>query len=174
MKTAFTVLILFLFAPALVEAQDFRSAAWGMSAEQIRKIETIELESQRMPDGSVMLSGHDNVIGIPAMVTFSFIQNKLVQGTTAFLNLKIGDNPKSAETNLTRIQDGLITKYGKSTSSEESPLGGLKLGWQTQTTDIFLASGTSDNTPFAMALYYSRELANLRQLTRQKELRDKF
>lgn len=175
MKTVFYILVATLGFSSPALADDFRTASWGMTEQEVRALEkTQSIESKAMPDGSNVLVIQDNVLGFPAMITYMFVDDKLVQGTTAFLKLSLDGTTNNAEANLSRIMDALQEKYGKPNSVGPSPIGAKKAQWQNESTDIVLTAGARDSKPFAMVLYYSRKLVGLRLKVRENEIEKKL
>ena len=147
-KLNFLFLISILFVTA-VAAEDFRSASWGMSKEEITSLEKEgSITTTKMQDGSTILEVHDNILGNPATVTYMLIDNKLVQGTTAFFKLSLDGSDNNAKANLSRILDGLEKKYGGPKNVGPSPIGSKKVDWQTKDSDISLVIGHREDKTF--------------------------
>jgi hypothetical protein len=134
-----------------------------MSQNQVRKLESnSSIEVVSMPDGSVMFAIKDNILGFPATATYTFINDKLVQGTTLFRKLVLSDSNLAVSSSISQLLTSLEGKYGKPKSIGDSKMGTTQVQWQTGTSDIIFTVGKADEKPFVMILYYSRELAELR------------
>ena len=168
-------LVVLLAHPIIALAQDYRDANWGMSQKQVRALEQgNEIEEQKMPDASVMFAIKDNILGLPATATYTFVEDKLVQGTTLFRKLALNDSDQAVASSISHLLDALEKKYGNPKSAGDSNLGTKQVEWQTPASDIIFTAGTADSKPFAMVLHYSRRLVSLRLKAREIEAKRKL
>lgn len=130
MKTAFIIIITMLLAVSS-SAQSrpdnlntkpteegkalngFRDAAWGMSMQDVKKVETANLESE---DGDGLIySG--NVAGLDCYIIYSFTSDKLTLGYYSFSKKYSNDNNYIDDYD--KVVDLLISKYGLPEKQDE-------------------------------------------------------
>ena len=81
---------------------------------------------------------------------------------------------EAASNSVSQLLVSLGKKYGDPKSTGDSQIGTKQVQWQTPASDIIFTAGNADDKPFAMILYYSRELVSLRLKAREAEAKRKL
>ncbi|MBN2136139.1 MAG: hypothetical protein JW737_10435 [Acidobacteria bacterium] len=99
----YLIFIMFFAVSISIMAEDFIicQARWGMTKEEVRAAEKIELKEGE--DGN-SLTGKTQVLGIDTVLSYFFIENKLVNVTFVPLD--------SDESTFNLFEADLVTKYG--------------------------------------------------------------
>lgn len=91
----------------------FRNTTWGMSKEEVLKVENAELGTQ---DDNTLLYAY-KIDGLDSFLFYNFIDDKLFK-SGYMINIE-RTNPTDFITDYKKLKDGLLKKYGQPTSDEE-------------------------------------------------------
>jgi len=90
------------------EASDFRNASWGMSREQVRRVESAK--EQDFDHGPDHLYFNDEVAAVPATVIYNFHHDVLLGAHIMLTEEHM--NPNNYISDFERFKDLLTSKYG--------------------------------------------------------------
>jgi hypothetical protein len=126
------LLILLLLLSVLVFAQDFRQVSWGMTPEEVIKIEGPDYQymlSESRHDSNAFSLWYDRpLIGVPGQVMYGF-ENGQLKYAWHSTQLDIFE----------RLLAALVTKYGRS-DEESTPRTGFRaIQWTRSITSICLS-----------------------------------
>ncbi len=108
MKTFITTLVITFFgALTMVNAADFRKSDWGMTQEQVKNTETLEISSSTNKG----LWYESKLLDKKVMVCYKFIDNKLVSG--AYLLEEENTNNNLFIDDYNNFKEALTKKYGE-------------------------------------------------------------
>jgi len=147
---------------------DFRSVSWGMTIEEVKQSEKLELLHEGDAD---LLYSSEYVAGLPATIIYRFQNQKLVQGSYTFDALHSNANDYIDDYN--NIKEALTKLYGNPLVDEQvwkddlfkdDPSSyGLAVSagqllyatqWETETTAIVLGL-SGDNYEISHFLFYT-------------------
>jgi len=92
---------------------DFRNTSWGMSKEQIEKIEKGEIANKSTSRGLDILMYKGSVGGLDCLIGYFFAKNQLVEGRYVFYEKHTNKNDYIDDFN--RTADSITKKYGQPT-----------------------------------------------------------
>ena len=84
----FLILLFLLFLPNVSYSGDFRNTNWGMTKEQVKKTENIEIVEED-PNKIVYI---ETVVNYPALLVYKFHDNKLIWGSYSFKQVNDKDD----------------------------------------------------------------------------------
>ena len=163
----------------------FRDASWGMSKDQVRKVEKLEINK----GNDEMLYYDGEILNLECLVVYHFVRDKLVRGSYLITQEHTNKNDYISDYNV--LKDSLKKKYGEPKKDKEiwknalwkdNPeqwgfavsYGHLKYytKWKTEDTDIMLfLSGENFNIAVHLG-YESIRLGVLEEKKREKEALD--
>lgn len=86
--------------PLEVKKQDFRQTHWGMSKEEVRRSETLELQAVTVPDTAIeILAGTSSVAGMPCAIVYTIAEDQLVSAGYTISGKIEGSVPIKRHTN---------------------------------------------------------------------------
>ena len=106
MKTL--ILPIFLTLTTVSFSGDFRNSTWGMSKEKVMKTESIEL----VTEDPNKLSYIETVVSYPALVVYTFFDDKLIWGSYSFK--QVNDSDDEYLEDFINFEKVLSGKYGSS------------------------------------------------------------
>jgi len=112
MKKFLVLSLLFVAFISSVEAHDFRKADWGMSKEQVKKIEVNKL----FKETDKFLAFNGIVGGFECIMYYNFAYDKLT--SARYIIIQKRDKSIKYVEDYELIKSGLIAKYGKPTEDE--------------------------------------------------------
>ncbi|MFN8390104.1 MAG: hypothetical protein U0136_07445 [Bdellovibrionota bacterium] len=154
----FISFFLFLIHATLSQAQDFQSARWDMSSQDVIRLEqSAPVIEPPVIEGTKRLSFRGAAFGIPSEVTYQFVNNQLVAGAIKITALSEVDSRDQAQLELKRIKDTLTAKYGHPEPIAEPKKTGEALQWKNTRTRVMLLYGVETGRLIASVFYYSRK-----------------
>lgn len=95
--------------------KNFRMTHWGMSKEQVKKVESSEFIKEqkglRVVKGLILLIYKDNIAGLDCFIAYYFAENKLTRGRYLFKKKHSNKNLYISDFN--NVKKQLTNKYGK-------------------------------------------------------------
>lgn len=108
----------------LPQKPDFRQAHWGMTAEEVKHSETVELQAaERSETGVDILLGTSSVAEMPCAIIYEFAENKLVSANYEILGKIPGAVPTKRHTADNKYLDDYETIKGILSEKYGTPLG---------------------------------------------------
>ena len=105
------LILLLLFIPLVSFGQnDFRKMFWGESKEILKEKYPDVVFAPEIEAGIEVLTHFDNVLGLPAAVTYMFQGNKLIGGAYMFNPLDYGDSDDRLK-DFNSVSERLRNKY---------------------------------------------------------------
>lgn len=103
----FLILPFFIFLTNISYSADFRNTTWGMTKEQVKETENIEIVNEN-PD---KISYIETVVNYPALLVYKFHDNKLIWGSYSFQ--QVNDNDEEYLKDFIKFEEVISSKYGK-------------------------------------------------------------
>ena len=158
------ILPLFLFLTTVSYSADFRNTTWGMTKEQVKKTENIELVKEDQDNISYI----ETVVSYPALVLYKFHDNKLIWGSYSFK--QVNDKDDEYLEDFINFEKAISDKYGEGkkldrwnnadSEFKNDPARAVRAGdlimwrsWETPTTKIKLIM-YGYNDQFNIDTYY--------------------
>jgi hypothetical protein len=172
---------------AQVSKTHFRNTSWGMSEEQVKKIEKSKFEGRKlMDDGLLLLVYKGKQAGYDCSIGYGFAEDRLVEASYRFLiehtnhNLYIDDYNNV----LAQLKEKYGTPYEKTIWNnsfyKDDPdalglalsMGHVTLGamWNLSETEVGIIL-TGDNFEINLAVFYNTKIKELIDL--KKQVQDK-
>jgi len=166
MKVLILPILLFLTTASF--SADFRNTTWGMTKEQVKKTENIEI----VKEDNDIISYIETVVNYPALVVYKFYDDKLIWGSYSFK--QVNNNDDEYLEDFINFQNAITSKYGdgkkldrwnnSDSKYKNDPAGAIRAGdlimwrtWETPTTKIKLIMYGYNNQFNIDSYYFSKK-----------------
>ncbi len=169
--------------PIETKSGDFRSAKWGMSKEQVKKLESLP----SIGENKNLLGYKGKIANLDCQIAFQFINDTLYSAAYVITENHINNNDYISD--FKKLKELLTEKYGQPKLDKMIWKGSLYKGdesrygmavvtgnlvyvadWKTETTDIRLILSGDNFTPSLAAAYESQQYKSLVEKKEKEEI----